>query len=115
MQRKTSVAAAVGSRCGRLPIAVAAPAGNGLARMKVVVYERFQKASKADVVNAVVSTWFARAWWVVFPFTLQTEFIDAMHGWSVASSIVAGVLLWGAWVAGTIALFAPRPWGFAIL
>jgi hypothetical protein len=38
-----------------------------------------------------------------------------LDGWSRAPAIVAFVLLWAAWLAGVIALLAPRPWGFAVL
>ncbi len=59
--------------------------------------------------------WCARAAWVVLPLTVGTELARALKGWSDAPAVVAMVLLWAAWLAGTIALFAPRPWGFAIL
>ncbi|MCU1427566.1 MAG: hypothetical protein JWL83_1566 [Actinomycetia bacterium] len=63
----------------------------------------------------VIWTWCARAAWVVLPFTAGAAIADALGGWSRAPAVVAMVLLWAAWLAGLIALLAPRPWGFAIL
>jgi hypothetical protein len=63
----------------------------------------------------VIWTWCARVAWVALPIATGVAFADAMDGWSHASSTVAIVLLWLGWLAGAIALFGPRPWGFAIL
>jgi hypothetical protein len=60
-------------------------------------------------------TWCARVAWIVLPFTTGAALTDALDGWSRAPIIVAMILLWGAWLAGAIALLAPRPWGFSIL
>jgi hypothetical protein len=60
-------------------------------------------------------TWCARVAWIVLPVTTGAALTDALDGWSRAPIIVAMVLVWGAWLAGLIALLAPRPWGFTIL
>jgi hypothetical protein len=59
--------------------------------------------------------WSARVAWVALPFTAGIALADALDGWSRRPAIVAMVFLWAAWLAGAVALFAPRPWGFAIL
>src|SRR6185436_3105187 len=36
---------------------------------------------------------------------------DATDGWPRGPARLAEILLWAAWAAGLLALFAPRPWG----
>jgi hypothetical protein len=63
----------------------------------------------------VIWKWCARAAWVALPFTAGVAFADGLDGWSRVPAGVAMVLLWAGWLAGAIALFAPRPWGFSVL
>jgi hypothetical protein len=60
-------------------------------------------------------TWCARVAWASLPFTAGLALADALDDWSRGPAIVAITFLWAAWLAGAIALFAPRPWGFAVL
>jgi hypothetical protein len=60
-------------------------------------------------------TWCARVAWIALPLTTGAELTDALNGWSRAPIIVATILLWAAWLAGLVALLAPRPWGFTLL
>jgi hypothetical protein len=59
--------------------------------------------------------WCARLAWAVLPITTGSALADALNGWSTAPATVTAVLLWGAWVAGLVALLAPRPWGLTLL
>ena len=59
--------------------------------------------------------WCARLLWVVLPVSCGTAFADALDGWSTEPAAVAAALLWLAWAAGLLALFAPRPWGLTLL
>jgi hypothetical protein len=63
----------------------------------------------------VIWTWSARVAWALLPFTAGLALADAIDDWSRGTVIVATTFLWAAWLAGAIALFAPRPWGFAVL
>jgi hypothetical protein len=63
----------------------------------------------------IVALWCARLAWVVLPVTTGNAFADALDGWNIGPQRVASVLLWGAWGAATLALFAPRPWGLTLL
>jgi hypothetical protein len=65
--------------------------------------------------SSVIWTWCARVAWVTLPFTAGVALADALDSWPHAPAIVAIVLLWAGWLAGAIALLAPRPWGFAVL
>jgi hypothetical protein len=47
--------------------------------------------------------------------TTGAAFADALDGWSTACARVGAMLLWTAWAAGLLALFAPRPWGLTLL
>jgi hypothetical protein len=70
---------------------------------------------KRSSTNNVVWNWCARVAWVILPVTAGVALADALDDWSRATAIVATVLLWAGWLAGAIALLAPRPWGFAVL
>jgi hypothetical protein len=63
----------------------------------------------------VIWSWSARVAWVLLPVIVGTALADAFDDWSHATIVVASVLLWAGWLAGAVALFAPRPWGFAVL
>jgi hypothetical protein len=63
----------------------------------------------------VVWTWSARVAWALLPVTAGAAIADAFDGWSRPTIVVASVLLWAGWLGGAVALFAPRPWGFAVL
>ncbi|MDQ1519037.1 MAG: hypothetical protein QOI55_110, partial [Actinomycetota bacterium] len=86
--------------------------------MKFVVYERvaiFLAAEQRVLTGNVFWTWCARVAWVLLPFTAGVALSNALDSWSRGPAIVAIVFLWAAWLAGAIALLAPRPWGFAVL
>lgn len=59
--------------------------------------------------------WVARVAWVLQPIAAGSALADALDGWSSAPATLAAALLWIAWAAGLLALFAPRPWGITIL
>jgi len=59
--------------------------------------------------------WATQFAWVVLPITTGSALADVFNSWSRAPSIVSGVLLWGAWFAGLVALLTLRPWGFTAL
>jgi hypothetical protein len=66
-------------------------------------------------VHTLISQWCARVVWAILPVTAGTAFSDATVSWSTAPARLAAVLLWLAWAAGLVALFAPRPWGLTLL
>jgi hypothetical protein len=80
--------------------------------MDFVVYERLANILQW---SDMIWSWCARVAWVALPFTAGLAYAHALDDWSRAPAIVAIVLLWGAWLAGAVALLAPRPWGFALL
>jgi hypothetical protein len=59
--------------------------------------------------------WCARVSWAALPLTAGVALSDALDDWSDVPALVAAVLLWVAWVAGLVALLAPRPWGLTLL
>ena len=62
-----------------------------------------------------VRVWVLRVVWLTLPLTAGAAASDALTGWDDAPKIVAAVLLWTAWGAGTLALLAPRPIGLTAL
>jgi hypothetical protein len=80
--------------------------------MDFVVYERLANILQW---SGMIWSWCARVAWVALPFTAGLAYAHALDDWSRAPAIVAIVLLWAAWLAGAVALLAPRPWGFAVL
>src|SRR2546423_9333287 len=65
--------------------------------------------------SPAVWLWCARAAWAVLPLTTGNALADALRGWSTGPARLATVLLWMAWAAGLLALFAPRPWSLTML
>jgi hypothetical protein len=65
--------------------------------------------------RSLIWKWCARGAWIALPFTLGFALADELGDWSTAPKVLATVLLWLAWGAGAVALFAPRPWGFSVL
>jgi hypothetical protein len=56
-----------------------------------------------------VRRWLLLAVWVTLPVSAGPAASDAIASWSSAPRVVAGVLLWGAWAVGLLAVVAPRP------
>jgi hypothetical protein len=65
--------------------------------------------------RAVIWLWCARLAWAALPVTTGTALSNALDGWSDAPAYTAAALLWLAWAAGMLALFAPRPVGLTAL
>jgi hypothetical protein len=86
--------------------------------MKFVVYERVRgdrESRAASGVTNVIWLWGARLTWAALPAVAGDALADALDDWPRAPVVVAVVLLWSAWLAGLIALLAPRPWGLTAL
>jgi len=62
-----------------------------------------------------VRVWLLRAVWLTLPVTAGEAASDALSGWGDAPRVVATVLLWLAWGAGSVAVLAPRPVGLTVL
>jgi len=62
-----------------------------------------------------VRVWLLRAVWLTLPVTAGQAASDALSGWGDAPRVVATVLLWLAWGAGSVAVLAPRPVGLTVL
>ena len=59
--------------------------------------------------------WLLRAIWITLPLSAGGAAADAISTWNDAPRVVAAVVLWLAWGAGTLALLAPRPVGLTVL
>jgi hypothetical protein len=59
--------------------------------------------------------WCARLCWAILPVTAGAAIADVLDEWSRAPAVVAAILLWMSWLAGIVALLAPRPWGLTVL
>jgi hypothetical protein len=55
--------------------------------------------------------WLLRAIWITLPLSAGGAAADAISTWNTAPRVVAALLLWLAWGAGTLALLAPHPVG----
>jgi hypothetical protein len=59
--------------------------------------------------------WCTRVIWALLPVSTGTALGDATESWSTAPARCAAVILWAVWVAGLLAMFAPRPSGLTFL
>jgi hypothetical protein len=59
--------------------------------------------------------WLLRALWCTLPLTAGSAATDAISSWDEAPRVVAAIVLWGCWAAGTVAVLAPRPAGLTVL
>jgi len=59
--------------------------------------------------------WLLRAIWITLPLSAGGAAADAISTWNDAPRVVAAVLLWLAWGAGTLTILAPRPVGLTVL
>jgi hypothetical protein len=73
------------------------------------------RSIRSNVRSSVVFVWALRIVWLTLPFTTGNALSDALAGWSTAPRVVAAILLWSAWAAGVVAVFAPRPIGLTAL
>jgi hypothetical protein len=62
-----------------------------------------------------VTLWIARIAWILLPVTMGSAIASATDGWRHASTTTFAVLLYATWAIATLALLAPRPWGFTVL
>ena len=62
-----------------------------------------------------VRIWMLRIAWVTLPLTAGAGAGDAIASFDDAPRVVAAVLLWASWGAGSVALLAPRPAGLTLL
>jgi hypothetical protein len=65
--------------------------------------------------RAPVTLWLVRLLWIALPVTAGPAAAGALEDWSTGPQVVAGVLLWGSWVAAVLAVLAPRPIGLTLL
>lgn len=63
----------------------------------------------------LVRIWVLRIAWVTLPLTAGAGAGDAIASFDDAPHVVAAVLLWASWGAGTVALLAPRPAGLTLV
>ncbi len=63
----------------------------------------------------LVRIWLLRIAWVMLPLTAGAGASDAIATFADAPRVVAAVLLWASWGAGSVAVLAPRPAGLTFL
>lgn len=65
--------------------------------------------------KAALSLWIARIVWILLPVTMGSAIARATDGWRHSSTLTLAAVSYATWAVATLALLAPRPWGFTVL